>query len=819
MRLVVGCVVVAVSTFPLAAVAGESLVNGSFEDGTYNGWVIATNNGAVYNDPPPTSDQTGRSDQPLSQNLVAADGQHFAGLCHAGGVEPDPAGGYARFRQVIDVSSYNPNADRTNYDLQLWALLAATQDHFTDGNVSQAYTIYWQDVGDELHDFYDTLIVSAQPTDGDTLTIDTTGVVQTRVYEFDNGGGVTSGHVPVTIGGTRGATTTNLVNAITNDGLSPCTALKWATNTRVLLSWKTTASANNAHIAASNSGSIDVTDNNGNFKPGAAWNAGFDHEYHLGSDDGNFGGGGGGGGAGFFNDQAFAQYGKANGSDQATPLWNKWRKVHLTGSIPGKPTQLILEITLVSNGDVTQYNCFDGVSFSAASAIGSSLLGTFTGDINNGDFEMEPFDQIYSLQITGGNPAGWGWGSPDPNWIPTDPPSTAPDAVYMKGFDYDPAHPSQYNGGPLETYTNGDTTPTNAMGINAPSGEGTHYLGRNHPAAVNGSSDLDGYWGKVLPVHNWSECASGFKWKIHYYTKMYAQNDSSYQWLEFCWDAGGTYGPQSGETGLFASVLDYPDNILIADMLDNNWFSYIRPLNLYKARTPGNNLDSTWDEIEQTGEFSPVGGDGNFFCPQYILVRHRDHATSVAGTQAFSQLYDKIDISVEATYTGTLPLICSTSPLPNGDCTADYSQQLRGGGVGNVTWSLVSGALPPGLTLSSSGLISGHALTGGTFTFTVKLHDESPPPSGADTTKELQITIDLAGCCNLPKADLDGDHDVDQVDFALFQACISGTGGGVPTGCACQDLNADGLSVDQADLAVFEGCASGAGVPASPSCQ
>ncbi len=48
MRLRLTCVAVVMVVFPALCVAGESLVNPSFEDGTNNGWTIVDKNG----DPP-----------------------------------------------------------------------------------------------------------------------------------------------------------------------------------------------------------------------------------------------------------------------------------------------------------------------------------------------------------------------------------------------------------------------------------------------------------------------------------------------------------------------------------------------------------------------------------------------------------------------------------------------------------------------------------------------------------------------------------------------------------------------------------------------
>ena len=60
------------------------------------------------------------------------------------------------------------------------------------------------------------------------------------------------------------------------------------------------------------------------------------------------------------------------------------------------------------------------------------------------------------------------------------------------------------------------------------------------------------------------------------------------------------------------------------------------------------------------------------------------------------------------------------------------------GGVSPYTWTLVSGALPPGLQLSASpGRITGTPTTPGTFTFTVRATDTQ----GAFAERTFSITI------------------------------------------------------------------------------
>lgn len=65
---------------------------------------------------------------------------------------------------------------------------------------------------------------------------------------------------------------------------------------------------------------------------------------------------------------------------------------------------------------------------------------------------------------------------------------------------------------------------------------------------------------------------------------------------------------------------------------------------------------------------------------------------------------------------------------------------------------------------------------------------------------------DLRACCPSPFADFDWDGDVDSVDFAILQRCI--TGEGVTGGCTCFDRNGDDV-IDVYDADAFVACATG----------
>lgn len=87
---------------------------------------------------------------------------------------------------------------------------------------------------------------------------------------------------------------------------------------------------------------------------------------------------------------------------------------------------------------------------------------------------------------------------------------------------------------------------------------------------------------------------------------------------------------------------------------------------------------------------------------------------------------------------GTAMDITDTDPLTGGNESVAYSKQLTVvGGNGTKTWALESGDLPSGLTLSSTGLISGTPDTVEQQTFTVSATDAL----GQKVTQELSIDI------------------------------------------------------------------------------
>ncbi len=95
----------------------------------------------------------------------------------------------------------------------------------------------------------------------------------------------------------------------------------------------------------------------------------------------------------------------------------------------------------------------------------------------------------------------------------------------------------------------------------------------------------------------------------------------------------------------------------------------------------------------------------------------------------------------------------------------------------------------------------------------------------ANTFEQFWFEQVALTACNNPRADLDGDGDVDQDDFAHHQRCVDGAGdpftfndGFDGVNCQCADVNGD-KDVDADDFDAFLGCVSGPEIPAVETCD
>ncbi|RKN85764.1 hypothetical protein D7M11_05340 [Paenibacillus ginsengarvi] len=108
-------------------------------------------------------------------------------------------------------------------------------------------------------------------------------------------------------------------------------------------------------------------------------------------------------------------------------------------------------------------------------------------------------------------------------------------------------------------------------------------------------------------------------------------------------------------------------------------------------------------------------------------------APTVAGSYTFTvRVTDDQSATANQSFTVVIeppePLKFGTTSLPSGKVGVTYAPVTieSSGGFGKRTYSLVSGALPPGMAFSSSGIFSGKPSVAGSYTFTVRVTDGQP---------------------------------------------------------------------------------------------
>jgi hypothetical protein len=101
------------------------------------------------------------------------------------------------------------------------------------------------------------------------------------------------------------------------------------------------------------------------------------------------------------------------------------------------------------------------------------------------------------------------------------------------------------------------------------------------------------------------------------------------------------------------------------------------------------------------------------------------------------------------------PVITTTSPLPNGTAGATYSQSLAAsGGTPPYKWTVSSGSLPAGLSLSTAGAIAGTPNASGTFNFTVQLTDATGVTASKPFALTILTTLTISTASPLPTGEL-----------------------------------------------------------------
>ncbi|PYU53574.1 MAG: hypothetical protein DMG48_01050, partial [Acidobacteria bacterium] len=116
-------------------------------------------------------------------------------------------------------------------------------------------------------------------------------------------------------------------------------------------------------------------------------------------------------------------------------------------------------------------------------------------------------------------------------------------------------------------------------------------------------------------------------------------------------------------------------------------------------------------------------------------------STSQFPTSTYNSANYWVDVAFSASASGGgggTALKVGTASLPNASQSVAYSQALTAtGGTSPYSWSVSSGTLPTGLSLSSSGTLSGTPTVAGAFPFTVAVKDAA----SASASASLSINV------------------------------------------------------------------------------
>jgi large repetitive protein len=223
--------------------------------------------------------------------------------------------------------------------------------------------------------------------------------------------------------------------------------------------------------------------------------------------------------------------------------------------------------------------------------------------------------------------------------------------------------------------------------------------------------------------------------------------------------SGGTISGTPTESGAFSFTVTSEDSH--NDEQSQSYSLNISGgvLSVTPASAPAGNLYATYPSftMSASGGTAPYtytyGNTGSL--PPGISFNAGTFSGTPTQTGTFTYAVNVADSAgnserVDYTFTINPPVITlSPTSLPDGTQTVNYNQQLSASGgnpSGGYTFSVSSGSLPPGVTLSSSGLLSGAPTTASSYTFSVVATDSSPSPGPYSSSPQpytLKVDPDL----------------------------------------------------------------------------
>ncbi|HEY2404031.1 MAG TPA: putative Ig domain-containing protein [Steroidobacteraceae bacterium] len=231
--------------------------------------------------------------------------------------------------------------------------------------------------------------------------------------------------------------------------------------------------------------------------------------------------------------------------------------------------------------------------------------------------------------------------------------------------------------------------------------------------------------------------------------------------------------------------------------------------------------------VPYTATLSATGGSGTYTwavtsgsLPALLtlkgsVISGTPTTVNTAGTPFTLTVTDTSQPPQSASSTYVIPvsgaLQITTASLPSGQVNVAYPTTVlqAAGGIAPLTWSLASGTLPAGISLSSGGAISGTPTVAGSFPFTVRVTDASSPAQTATHTytitipKPLTLTFTTQPSNSSPNSQITPSIKVQVVDStgkAIRGATVtlgiaSGTTGAVLSGSTSAVTGNNGIAI------------------------